>query len=435
MNQDGSHNAHGETVRKRTDGGSDVTSARAQFEAAAGPACVPRDRPGHASAEPVFDDLDWTGAVGGTVQAATIHLSGRVDGPREVLEYDLDGTGLLACRDDGPDGDTVALHFVSASSRAAYERALRSVAYANRAIEPQAGERRFDVEVIDATGFPVQLGTRALWVEAAAPEAIAAPEAAAPEPIAAAPTAVEEPAIEPPVPQTPTVEPATEAPAETVADAGFDTLSPEVIRFDLDDHVLDTAVGFDDAAFAARVAEPASPEPAPVAAPPAQAEPAPTETGDRFAALYGDGGYWVRHQSAARAAEAEGEPEKIGPAAAPSIFRESAEIYHIYRPAGATAAPDAAPQAAPPRTSFAPEAPVSFVRGDRTFRVFRHAPEPELAATPPAPRHAPAEADRAALHFADLFEGDVDANGLEEDPGKRGERDFLFGLGRGRAAA
>ncbi len=89
--------------------------------------------------------------------------------------YDLDETGLLACRDDGADGETVALHFVSASSRDAYERVLRSVGYLNRADEPHTGARRFAVEVVDATGFPVQVGERTLWVDAKAAATVREP--------------------------------------------------------------------------------------------------------------------------------------------------------------------------------------------------------------------------------------------------------------------
>ncbi len=123
----------------------------------------------------MFDRLDWSGAVGATVQAATVHMDGRRDGAREVLMYDLDETGLLACRDDGADGETVALHFVSASSRDAYERVLRSVGYLNRADEPHTGARRFAVEVVDATGFPVQVGERTLWVDAKAAATVREP--------------------------------------------------------------------------------------------------------------------------------------------------------------------------------------------------------------------------------------------------------------------
>ena len=57
------------TATARDDGTAAVTSARAQFEAAARPRCAVR-RPARA-AKAVFDRLDWSGAVGATVQAAT----------------------------------------------------------------------------------------------------------------------------------------------------------------------------------------------------------------------------------------------------------------------------------------------------------------------------------------------------------------------------
>ncbi|MEQ8699672.1 MAG: hypothetical protein RLT05_24320 [Bauldia litoralis] len=340
----------------------------------------------------MFGRLDWSGTVGPTVRAATVRMEGRLDGPREVLSYDLDGTGLLACRDEDADGHSVTLHFMSANSRAAYERVLRSVGYLNRAAHFHEGERRFDVEVTDATGFPVRIGERSLWVEA--PAAVTA----------------------------------------TTADT-FDTLSPEVMRFDLDDHVGEFAVGFEEAAFALPANAPTAAETGPEAvarsAPAARAaEPAvrATQPADRFAAHYGDRGYWIHRQSEARVAAAGRGRDATARIPAPSIFRDSAKIYHIYRPAGATAAPEPSTPAA----TLVADPPAAFA-GDDRVRVFRRrAPAPGAAAA--VPSDAPAAADRDALHFADMFEGEVDPNGLERDPAREAERDFLFGLGRTRAA-
>lgn len=352
MKSDQTRDAGGTVPAAGSESGSAATSARAQFEAAAG---SPRPS-GRAAevAEPVFRRLDWSEAIGPSVQAATVHMHGRHDGAREVLMYDLTGTGLLACRDESADGAAVALHLVAGNSRDAYARALHSIRYLNRAARPHAGERRFDVEVIDATGFPVRIGDRSLWVDAA------------------------------PAPQE-----------------AFDKLAPEVIRFDLDDHVIAPETGFDDAAFAALAAETAE-----IAGPP----PAATPTGDGFAARHGDGDYWIHRPAAAR-------PEPA--AAVPSLFVDDA--YHVFRPVGATAAPPHAPA-----TIEGSEGPASFAPGERSFRVFRHAP----AAA--AQRRSRATADRDALHFADLFESEVDDSGLARDPAE--DAAFLFGLG-GRDAA
>jgi hypothetical protein len=353
MKSDQTRHAGATAPAAGSEGGSAVTSARAQFATAAG---SPRP-PGRAAdiGEPVFRGLDWSEAIGPSVQAATVHMDGRQDGAREVLMYDLTGTGLLACRDESADGPAVALHLVARNSRDAYAQVLHSIRYLNRAARPHAGERRFDVEVIDATGFPVRIGDRSLWVDAA-----------------------------------------------TAPHEAFDKLAPEVIRFDLDDHVIAPETGFDDDDFAALAAETAE-----IAGPP----PAPTPTGDGFAARHGDGGYWIHRPAAAR-------PEPA--AAMPSLLGDAA-TYHVFRPAGATAAP---PQA--PATIEASEGPASFARGERSFRVFRHAP----AAV--ARRRSPAAADRDALHFADLFESEVDDRGLARDPAE--DAAFLFGLGD-RAAA
>lgn len=99
---------------------------------------------------PVAPDLSLAGVLQ-PIHGATVSLENTPDDIREVLMYDISGTGLLVGRPRHAERSGQQLFLFNRADAGTYEAALRKFQYLNRSPDPTPGARRLTIEVTDAT--------------------------------------------------------------------------------------------------------------------------------------------------------------------------------------------------------------------------------------------------------------------------------------------
>lgn len=97
-------------------------------------------------------DLTLTGVLQ-PLHGARVTLTGVQDGAREVLMYDVTGSGLLTGKPAKQEAGRLDLLLFNRGSAQVYEKALRSLRYINRAAQPTPGVRYLTIDITDATSF------------------------------------------------------------------------------------------------------------------------------------------------------------------------------------------------------------------------------------------------------------------------------------------